>query len=168
MGELSVRERLQPSLLDRLTDDEPQNSRESRDRRVVSVERLRQSVLRDLSWLFNTGRMSQGQDLDPYPEVANSVLNYGLRDLSGVVASSIRLDELERSIRQTVWDFEPRILRDTVVIRALMDEGRMNSNSLVFVIEGTLWAQPIPLRMFMKTEVDLETGQVLVREQADG
>jgi type VI secretion system protein ImpF len=167
MAGLSVRERLQPSLLDRLTDDEPRQGVESRERRVISVERLRQSVLRDLSWLFNTGRLSQTEDLDPYPEVACSVLNYGLRDLSGVVASSLRLEDLERSIRQAVWDFEPRILRETVVIRATVEEGRMNVNSLVFVIEGTLWAQPIPLRMFMKTEVDLETGQVLVREQAD-
>ena len=127
---------------------------------MVSVERLRQSVLRDSVGCSTRAGCRKGQDLEPYPEVANSVLNYGLRDLSGVVASSIRLEELERSIRQTVWDFEPRILRDTVVIRAIMEEGRMNSNSLVFVIEGTLWAQPIPLRMFMKTEVDLETGQV--------
>jgi type VI secretion system protein ImpF len=167
MAGLSVRERLQPSLLDRLTDDEPRQGVESRERRVISVERLRQSVLRDLSWLFNTGRLSQTEDLEAYPEVACSVLNYGLRDLSGVVASSLRLEDLERSIRQAVWDFEPRILRETVVIRATVEEGRMNVNSLVFVIEGTLWAQPIPLRMFMKTEVDLETGQVQVREQAD-
>jgi type VI secretion system protein ImpF len=167
MAGLSVRERLQPSLLDRLTDDEPHQKLESRERRVISVERLRQSVLRDLSWLLNTGRLSQSQDLEPYPEVARSVLNYGLRDLSGVVASSLQTEDLERSIRQAIWDFEPRILRETVSVRAMVEEGQMNVNSLVFVIEGTLWAQPIPLRMFMQTEVDLETGHVQVREQAD-
>jgi len=31
-------------------------------------------------------------------------------------------------------------------------------------IEGDLWAQPVPLRLFMKTEVDLETGSINISE----
>ena len=54
MAELATKERLQPCLLDRLTDDEPEKSTESRDRRVFSLRQLRQAVLRDLSWLLNT------------------------------------------------------------------------------------------------------------------
>ena len=53
MPELIVVEKLQPCLLDRLTDDDPKNSLESRDRRVISLQRYRQGVLRDLQWLFN-------------------------------------------------------------------------------------------------------------------
>ena len=41
MAELAPRERLQPSLLDRLTDDEPDQEVESRERRVLSVRGLR-------------------------------------------------------------------------------------------------------------------------------
>jgi type VI secretion system protein ImpF len=54
MPELAVVEKLQPCLLDRLTDDEPKNSQESRSQRVISVQRYRQGVLRDLQWLFNS------------------------------------------------------------------------------------------------------------------
>ena len=46
--------RLQPSLLDRLTDDEPHKSVESNDKRVLNKSQLRQCVLRDLAWLLNT------------------------------------------------------------------------------------------------------------------
>ena len=67
MAELTVKERLQPSLLDRLTDDEPDKNVESRDRRVISLERLRECVMRDLGWLLNTGKLSQVQNLDAYP-----------------------------------------------------------------------------------------------------
>jgi type VI secretion system protein ImpF len=35
---------------------------------------------------------------------------------------------------------------------------------LTFEIEGTLWAQPAPLRLLLQTEVDLETGHAEVRE----
>ena len=33
-------------------------------------------------------------------------------------------------------------------------------------IEGDLWAQPIPLQLYLKTEIDLESGQVKVEESS--
>ncbi len=166
MTELSLRERLQPSLLDRLTDHEPQKSVESRDRRVMSLDKLHECVLRDLGWLMNTGNMAQLEDLGAYPDVEHSVLNYGTPDLSGRVIISADIPQLEQSMRQAIWDFEPRILRHTVKVRATRDTTKMNRNSLGFEIEGTLWAQPTPIRLLLKTEVDLETGHVEVMEQS--
>jgi type VI secretion system protein ImpF len=165
MAEQIVRERLQPSLLDRLTDDEPGKAVEGRDRRVISLDRLRECVLRDLSWLLNTGRLEQLQSLEEYPEVAHSVLNYGSLDLSGRLLSSSDIHELEGAVRQAIWDYEPRILRDTLRVRTVIDTEAMGSNSITFEIEGSLWAQPMPMRMFMHTEIDLETGHVEVVEK---
>ena len=54
MAELTPQERLQPALLDRLTDDNPESQVEPREMRVMSRNRMREAVLRDLSWLFNT------------------------------------------------------------------------------------------------------------------
>lgn len=164
MAELTVRERLQPCLLDRLTDDEPGKQQESRAQRVISLERLRAAVLRDLSWLLNTGSLAQLEDLERYPEVARSVVNYGMRDLSGITASSLMIDDLARAIREVILFFEPRILPDSFHVRVLKEDEQMNLNAVTFVIQGMLWAQPMPLQMFMKTEVDLETGYINVRE----
>jgi len=166
MAEQIVRERLQPSLLDRLTDDEPAKQVESRERRVISLDRLRECVLRDLGWLLNTGRLDQLQDLEPYPEVARSVLNYGSLDLTGRLLSSSDVGHLETAVRQAIWDFEPRILRDTLKVRSIVDTEAMGTNSITFEIEGSLWAQPMPMRMFMHTEIDLETGHVEVVEKS--
>ena len=88
MAELSLEERLQPSLLDRLTDTEPDVKVESRAQRVLSINRLKRSVLRDLAWLLNSGNLEMTEDLEPFPEVSNSVLNYGVLDLAGSAASS--------------------------------------------------------------------------------
>ncbi|MGV8301633.1 type VI secretion system baseplate subunit TssE, partial [Pseudomonas aeruginosa] len=49
MAELTLQERLQPSLLDRLTDDEPGNLKEAAERRVLTLNQLKASVLRDLA-----------------------------------------------------------------------------------------------------------------------
>ena len=46
---LHPQDRLQPALLDRLTDDEPEKKQEPRESRVLSKKQLRQSVLRDLA-----------------------------------------------------------------------------------------------------------------------
>jgi len=84
MAELTPKERLQPSLLDRLTDDEPEQKLESRDKRVLSPERLRESVRRDLTWLFNTPSLATViHNLSEYPEVERSTVNFGLPSSPG-------------------------------------------------------------------------------------
>ena len=54
MAELSQAEKLQPSLLDRLRDNEVEKTVESRSDRVISSRKLRDYAIRDLSWLLNT------------------------------------------------------------------------------------------------------------------
>jgi type VI secretion system protein ImpF len=168
MAELTPKERLQPSLLDRLTDDEPEKRQESRDKRVLSPSRLRESVRRDLSWLFNTVNLAATQDLEDYPEVERSTLNYGLPDLAGRTASSVDKLSIERLLRRAVWDFEPRLTRQAVRVKLIIDTERMSHNAMCFQIEAELWAQPLPLRLFLRTDLDLETGEVAVAEVAVG
>lgn len=166
MAELTPKERLQPSLLDRLSDDEPDRTRESRDKRVLSPQRLRESVRRDLSWLLNNTHLATVQDLAPYPYVEQSTLNYGMPDLAGKTASTVDSSALEKSIRRAIWEFEPRLLKESVRVKAVVNDKQMNHNALCFTIEAELWAQPLPLRLFLRTDVDLETGSVVVTEAA--
>jgi type VI secretion system protein ImpF len=161
---LTQKERLQPSLLDRLTDDFPDRKQESRDQRVLSMKKLRECVLRDLRWLFNTVNLSAMQDLSRYPEVEHSVINYGMPDLAGHTASSVEIHSLERLLREAILDYEPRLIRKTVRVKLKVAESRMNHNAMTFDVEADLWADPVPLHMYMKTEIDLEIGDVTVTE----
>ncbi|MCU7931100.1 MAG: type VI secretion system baseplate subunit TssE [Candidatus Thiodiazotropha sp. (ex Codakia rugifera)] len=160
----SHQELLQPSLFDRLTDDEPGKTRESQDKRAISMRRLRQMVLRDLASLLNTTNLATTEDLTPYPEVEHSVLNYGLSELSGHLVSGMDLNKLERMVRQAVQDFEPRILSQTVKVRSIRDTGKESHNRLMFEIEGQLWAVPTPSHMLIKTQIDLEEGGVTLSD----
>ena len=160
-----VTDRLQPALLDRLRDDDPANRAEPAEQRVVSRGRLREAVLRDLSWLFNATRLAVDTPLDAYPQVRKSVLNYGLPSLSGQTASSIDAVSLEADVREAILDHEPRILPETLKVEALVSEDQLHQhNQISFRISGQLWAQPVPLEMLLHTDVDLETGRVDVRE----
>jgi type VI secretion system protein ImpF len=159
MAELTPNERLQPSLLDRLTDNNPQSETESREERVLSLRQLRKSVVRDLEWLLNTGRLETTQDLSGYPEVRRSVLNYGIPDIAGTTASSMDAYQLEFALRQAILDFEPRILPHNLRIQVIRDEKEMSINSIILEIEGEIWGQPLPEHLYLKTVLDLELGQ---------
>lgn len=164
MAELTQKERLQPSLLDRLTDDEPDNKLESRDKRVLSMQKLRQCVLRDVSWLLNTSNLAAVQNLDEYPNVKHSVVNYGMPDLAGIIAVSTDVLALERTLRKVIGDFEPRILRNTIKVRVDVTDDEMDKSAMTFEIEGDLWAQPMPQRLYIKTVIDLDMKSVEVTE----
>lgn len=162
MAELTQKERLQPSLLDRLTDDAREQSEESRDKRVLSPSRLRECVRRDLAWLLNTTHLAALQDIARYPEIQRSVLNYGMPDLAGRTISSVDVRAMERLLARVIADFEPRLMKSSVKVRVIADAEKMNHNAMCFQIEAELWAQPLPLRLFLRTEIDLETGGVNV------
>jgi len=160
MPELSQKERLQLSLLDRLSDDEPNKLSESRDKRVISVSRLKALVQRDLAWLLNSVAASANMDFSEYPEVAKSTLNYGILDLSGVSSIVFSPKHIEREITKCIKHYEPRIIPKSLKIKISVSEKEMNGNTLSFEISGDLWAQPLPLQLFLKTEVDVENGSV--------
>ncbi len=161
-----VRDRLQPALLDRLTDEAPLSRVEAEDTRVMSKSQLRQAVLRDLAWLFNATQ-SLPRDAQAMPELGASVLNYGMPPLSGQLASKLDITQLEKLIRQTIIRFEPRILPETLVVRALEFNSVLDTHNVIeFDISGHLWAQPVPLEVLLRTQLDLEAGLVSVRDVA--
>ena len=165
MAERGLQEVLQPALLDRLTDDAPETTRESRDKRVIHLQRLRECVLRDLAWLLNTGNLESVVELEHLPEIRDSVLNYGIPEIAGGTVSNLDAAGMERALREAIARFEPRILKKSLRVRVVFDENEpMSHNAVTFIIQGELYADPAPLRLSMKTEVDLETGAVSLTE----
>lgn len=168
MAERPAERRLRPALLDRLTDLAPGARTESADRQATSLRELREGVLRDLGWLLGATNLEAVEDLGPYPHVAKSVLNYGLPDLAGATASSLDHASLERILRECILDFEPRILRHNLRVRLHAHaENAAHPNALTFEIDGELAANPVPLKVYLETELDLESGAVRVAERGN-
>jgi type VI secretion system protein ImpF len=166
VAELTPSEKLQPCLLDRLTDEEPQTQVESRNQRVISQARYRAGVLRDLRWLFNASAHlpiegSRPFRIQNYPEAERSVINFGTRQLCGLTTPQMM--ELEQQLTNAIQFFEPRILSRTVRIHADLER-----NIVTFELNGELWGNPLPEYLHLKTEVDLETGQCLLGDAPHG
>jgi type VI secretion system protein ImpF len=154
--------RLQPALLDRLTDEK--RSGEGEDFRIMSKAQLRQAVLRDLRALFNAVQPLR-RELEADPVLADSVLNFGLPSLAGRLASDVDIGVLEADIRRAIVRFEPRILADTLVVRALEAASVLDTHNVIELeIRGHLWSQPVPLEILLRTRLNLEAGQIDLRD----
>lgn len=211
MARTLPKDRLLPSLLDRLTDDDPVNhsiqqlkkniqvleaewaalakqadrgentdSSQSRALKqqleserhqysvlldsVSSLREIRACVKRDLDWLLNAHYFVPQEDLSAYPEIEQSVLNYGMPDLTGRTASGMDIPQLERELKQIILKFEPRILRQTLSINFVNADSSFSHNALAFEIEGELWADPVPIHMYLRTELNLENGGMSIAE----
>ena len=158
------RERLQPSLLDRLTDAAPAQTREGPDQQVLTMAQLRQAILRDLSALLNTSNLATLVDLSAAPLAARSTLNYGISGFAGLLELSARLSLVERDLADAIRLFEPRIRPETLKVRARGQSENEANTTLVFEIEGEIWAQPVPQQVFLETAIEIETRLAIVTE----
>jgi type VI secretion system protein ImpF len=159
-------DRLQPCLLDRLTDEEPGNREESRNQRIVTLQRYKSGVLRDLEWLFNSighypdevvGEVTFGD----YKDAFRSVINFGIRQVYGRLAPDI--EEIEKQLFDALVVFEPRISRRTLKVSV-----KIKRNILSIELTGELWVNPLPEKLFIKTELDLESSTSSTREAGHG
>ncbi len=161
MADLGDTERLQPSLLDRLTDNAPTALKESARDQIIDLRQLREIVLRDLGWLLNT--VNQEGDIveDTTPFAAASTLNYGITDIAGKKAAEARPYELERMIHKAIERFEPRIVQGSLEVK-LSTTVEGTHSRILFNIHAEIWAQPVPVEVFMRTELDLASGDMTV------
>lgn len=159
MSDKTIAERLQPSLLDRLTDDDPTNPKESRDSRVIDLRQLRDILQRDLAWLLNTSNSSANIDPDIYPNAFASTINYGIKEVAGDFSTVERAELIRKSILGAVQTFEPRIHPGSLDVQLRVGQG--NRESIVsFDIRADMWAQPMPIELYLRSQVDVTTGEL--------
>lgn len=105
-----------PSLLDRLTDLEPDSKREARSNPWEEMREFKVALCRDLSALLNTRRSEE--DFPPgYEDATNSLLSFGVVDFTTYdLRNGVERERVRRSIEQAVRQFEPRLARVTVSV----------------------------------------------------
>jgi type VI secretion system protein ImpF len=164
MVDETAREILQPALLDRLLDDgRSANSRRLPERRAISMRKLREIVLRDLSWLLNTTSLDSAVSLERYPLVARSVINYGLPALVGHTHGTVENESLAERMQQAIEAFEPRLTAVRVTPEFLKSPSS-NLERLSFHIEAELWGDPLPQHLQLRTQIEVATGNARLED----
>lgn len=162
---VGARDKMQPSLLDRLTDNAPDKAAEPVNSNLVSHSALRRHVLRDLQWLFNTVNNEAQQDLSGFAEVRRSVVNFGVAPLAGKRMSDIEWQDIQRKLSDAILHFEPRILPQGLQVRCISDTQSLDLHNVLSIeIKGRLWCVPYPLEFLFRTDVDLENGHFELKD----
>ncbi|MDR0478988.1 MAG: type VI secretion system baseplate subunit TssE [Burkholderiaceae bacterium] len=163
-----ARDRLQPTLLDRLTDHNPARHKDTASELVISRQQLRQIIMRDLGWLLNATNMESEVDFEFLPDARRSAINFGLPAFSGRHATDVKLETLQAELREAIIQFEPRIVPSTLqVVGVTVEDDSWSAahNLLMFEIRGQIWSIPYPIEMLLKSSIDLETGSVTLQDQ---
>jgi type VI secretion system protein ImpF len=159
MSDKTITERLQPSLLDRLTDNEPNEKTERREDRVIDLRELREILQRDLVWLLNTSDSSTMIDTELYPLTANSVLNYGIKDVAGDYSTAERAEIIRKSMIYAIQTHEPRIHPGSIDVQLRLNQ-QTNQSVVTYDIRADMWAQPLPMELYLRSQVDVTTGEL--------
>jgi type VI secretion system lysozyme-related protein len=158
-------DKLQPALLDRLTDEFPNKRTEAVHQRTMNADALRKSVLRDLLWLLNTPAASSEIDFAGLGDARHSVINFGVASVSGRVISEVEWHVLERSLHEAISIFEPRIDPQTLKVQVIHDDSEKlldRHNIITLEIGGVLLSNPYPVSLLLRSRVDLESGQTTI------
>jgi type VI secretion system protein ImpF len=153
--------RVTPSVFDRLIDYEPRMSQEPPKSISQSLKELKEAVKRDLEWLLNS-RSYPGDIDERLEEVPNSVVAYGLPDVTGVsVNNQYEMTRLQKSLETAIKNFEPRFLDLKVTLEPIENTER----ALKFKIEAFLNTEPTPEPITFDTVLELGSGDFEVKER---
>ena len=149
-----------PSLLDRLIDYEPKESRESPKSRSANLRELKLSVRRDLEFLLNS-RSFPDEIPESLEELNKSVALYGLPDFtrSNVKNPSEQI-KLTEQLESAIRIFEPRLMDLQITLDPVNDIER----SLRFRILAQLKVDPVPEPIAFDTILQMGSGEFEVKE----
>lgn len=183
---MAVRQRLTPTLFDKLVCDldlwqqdsdgdlpppQADTSGTTRDylryywvakREKFNERALRATIRRELGWLLATTNLESLVDLEPYPNIRDSVLNYGLPDLVGQTIEKRSLHERAKEIRRALRMFEPRLEKASLKVDP--DPRNTEGTSIAFMISGDITAAAKALPVKLRTQFDSENKTVDIRE----
>ena len=130
-------------------------------RRGASESVLKQDLGTDLASLVDTINLGSAIALDALPYVSRSVLNYGLPDLSPIVAGTDNVDAIGVSLRAALLRHEPRLNRKSLSVQRNGD-GEDSGQRVRFRVHAELISRPLDIPVEFVAEVDIGAGKVFV------
>ncbi|SMC25013.1 type VI secretion system protein ImpF [Andreprevotia lacus DSM 23236] len=151
-----------PSLFDRLTGTQAVVAGRN-GARLPDRKGLLASIQRDLSFLLNsiTAYHIAPDSDEPY---STSVIGFGFPCLNGQTSSQGTAKQIERWIRQAIVRFEPRIDPVSLKVIPLLNGAESHHQLLAFQIAGYVLANPVPIELLLRTQLDVENGRFSVSE----
>jgi type VI secretion system protein ImpF len=134
-------------------------------RRSLSDGKLKELLAKDVTALLNTVNLESAAPelVEGLPRVRDSILNYGLRDLSDkTIDQKQRVSDIRHDLEAALKRFEPRLLPRTMRIEKVEKEtGELEQR---FVVQADMRADPVPTSIEFVTALELDSGEIKVNE----
>lgn len=138
--------------------------------RVAGRREIIAGFRRSLETLVNTIDLASTTDLESFPMVARSILNYGLPDVTGLTAGSLAVASLVDDLRQALLRHEPRLIAESLLVERasrtgyIADETGYDSERqrMRFEISAELAFSPQPIPVAFHADLDVAAGKVAI------
>lgn len=127
----------------------------------VDEDTLRAHVRQHLATLMNTIRLDAAVDLEDAPNVAQSVVNYGFQDLSNLTRIELTSHQIAKSIKQSLADHEPRLVKNSIEVKVEMLQGD-DYQRVAVQVNADLIADPADIPVEFSADVDTGAGKVVL------
>lgn len=160
---ISADQKLTAPLLDRLLDDNPEQTQDRDRAQHLLIHQLKESVRRDLEALFNSRQCCIAPP-DSLQQSQKALHNYGLPDAATLnLGSQKARQEFCRLVEDTIKRFEPRIRSVKVTTKSGFDP---EDPSIRFRVEATLFALSAEELIVFDSALNPVTRSVTVAESS--
>ncbi len=132
--------------------------RHSRQRRSDEPA-LKRDLSTDLVALMNTINMASTVPLDELDYVRDSILNYGLPDITHLTSEEVGVEAIRGQLAHALNTFEPRLISDTLSIDKEVRTNEVDQR-VQFTVSAEMFCVPVDVAVNFVAELEISSGQV--------
>ena len=130
-------------------------------RRATNEQALRRELSEDLSTLLNTVNLGSTLDISNLPYVSNSILNFGLADISSLTVDEMAVADIAVELRDILKCYEPRLVPGTIEVERA---GSVDSVDMKvrFIVRAEMRASPVDVPIEFVADLEIETAKMQI------
>lgn len=134
--------------------------RRTSPRSMISEAVLKADLVEDLSSLFNTVNLEAAADLEDFEFVRDSILNFGLGDLTTITAESAKVIGLGGHLKASLEKFEDRLVEGSVQVYQDSKEDATSAEGKIRLhIKADMHAAPADIAVEFMTDIEAGSGR---------
>jgi type VI secretion system protein ImpF len=120
---------------------------------------LKRDLSVDLVALMNTVNLASARDLDRHSYVRDSILNFGLPDITRLTSDEVGVDGIRDEIVRALVLYEPRIIADTIRVDKEVRTDEVDQR-VRFSVSCEMTCTPADLAVDFIAELEISSGKV--------
>jgi type VI secretion system protein ImpF len=145
------------------SEDDPRSSvLRSAQRAVINEAQLRRDVAQDVETLLNCISLESAKNIQDFPHVRDSVLNYGFPSIASRTMDELERSGLEPEIERVLRTYEPRLIPSSLRVQR---DRRVDPVELKirYVVQADLACEPVALPIEFVADVEVTTGKIQIK-----